>query len=137
MALGDWCGRFVLIRETGESMEVLLHPDDPSYAIPGDCLLTDRQMMVGMWNGDMLRIDCTTGEKNLSFNHPAGILDFQSDGRDVYLVDFQGHFCIYQEDRPVRQFPVETCILGMKRFKDHIVIVGQNSCISTHSRNGR
>ncbi len=125
IALADWCGNIFLIRETGECKEIQLQPGNPSYAIPGNCILIGEQVMVGMWNGDMVRIDSSSCEKSLSFSHPAGILDFQSDGRVVCLVDFQGHFCVYHENQPVRQFPVERSIIGMKRFKDHIVMIGE------------
>ncbi|MBN2202410.1 toll/interleukin-1 receptor domain-containing protein [bacterium] len=125
MVLAEWSGRLLFIRESGEIREVPPKPNEPTYAIPGNVVLAGGQMLVGMWNGDLLRLDPASGETALVFKHPAGILDFESDGHNVYIVDFQGGFTVYQGDRPDRQFPVEHSIAGMKCFRDHIVIIGE------------
>ncbi|MBN1894607.1 TIR domain-containing protein [bacterium] len=127
MAFADWSGRLLLLRETGESKEIFLHPDDPSYAIPGNCSVSEDQVLVGMWNGDFIRIDPVSGESSLVFNHPAGIMDFLHAGCHVYLVDFQGRFILYQDGAPVRHFTIERSIAGMKLFRENIVIIGEKN----------
>lgn len=124
LSLVDWEGNLTLLRDDGSRQEVSLAPQGLPYATPGDCAIVDGVTIVGMWNGEVHRVDAT-GTRTLLFNHDGGIQCLAARGGQVFLCDFTGSFAVYEGGRQVYATPAERSVIGMALFPMAVVVIGE------------
>jgi hypothetical protein len=122
--IAGWSGGILLVREDGLIVESSLRPSGFPFSVPGDGLVESESSLVGMWNGDVFRLDFQ-GERDLLFNHQEGVQSMVAARESIFLVDLSGNFAVYEGNRKVYTTPVEKSVVGMKVFPSAVVIVGE------------
>jgi hypothetical protein len=128
MLLADWQGGLLVTRDDGGRITTSLARNEPDrsggspFVVPGDCALVDDGVLVGLWNGDVHRVE-EDGSHTRVLHHEHGVQALEVSGRNVLLCDFHGSFVVYEGSHLLYSKEIESQVISMRRLGRGVVIV--------------
>jgi hypothetical protein len=119
-----WSGRVLAAGKEGDIAEVM--PAGAGFNIPGAIAVSDELAHVGYWSGITYSVDCAKGEAKPVFRHEAGVCAIASVEGVVLVAGFDGMVALYREGRLLNVAALEPGILGMRGFRDRVLVIGRN-----------
>lgn len=135
-AVIGWKGEILRLEANGATSHFSMCPEDVPFAIPGHATFTDGNLLVGMWNGGLFRLDRLGGTEQL-LQHLHGIQSFVSNSARVTLCDFFGNLIVFQNGREIFRGETEHIVRGMAQLEDRLVIVGETRAYQFCPAEGR
>jgi hypothetical protein len=124
LALAAWSGRIDLVTSDGAHGQWHLAPEGGRYAVPGDLQIEDERAFVGLWNGEVFRLELGK-EAERVLDHPAGVQCLAAMGETLVICGLDGGLCFYQAGRMVRSHQLERSIRLLKPLGNHVLAVGE------------